>query len=81
MYSFNLNVEQIGTESYFQIKGESIEYFLFKDYLIKKAKEHSLKCLSMRNFSSYYPESGLTLSEEEQLCSFLNFSFIFERIN
>jgi SAM-dependent methyltransferase len=79
-YSFNLNVEQSGTESYFQIKGESIEYFLFKDYLIKKAEEYSLKLIKIQNFSECYSECKTILSEEEQLCSFLNFSFVFERI-
>jgi mRNA (guanine-N7-)-methyltransferase len=84
MYSFNLNVEQTGgTESYFQIKGESIEYFLCKDYLIKKAAEHSLKLVRIQNFSEYYSNSKceVFLSKEEKLCSFLNFSFVFMRID
>ena len=80
-YSFNLNVEQHGTESYFQIKGESFEYFLLKDFLVEKAKEHSLELVKMENFSEHYSKSGFTLSEEEKLCSFLNFSFVFKRIN
>lgn len=81
MYTFELFSENNDRETYFQINGESTEYFLHKDLLINKCKEYSLEPVSILNFREWMTQySGPELSHYEQVASFLNFSFRFVKI-
>jgi len=74
--------------TYFDYKGGISEYFLFKETLIKKAKEYNLTPIDdgILNFSNWYikyiaDQKHKKLSTQEQIVSFLNFSFIFVKGN
>jgi len=64
------------------------EFFVFKEFLIEKAKNHSLQVLddnSILNFSNWYikyisDKRNQKLSYQEQVVSFFNFSFIFIKV-
>jgi SAM-dependent methyltransferase len=79
-YTFNLISEQSGRVSYFDYKGAIAEYFLHKEYFIKKAKEHGLEPVEILNFSSWYSKYDKKLSYQEQIVSFFNFSFVFTKL-
>ncbi len=86
-YLFYIQTENdttLTTKNYFQIKGVSSEYYLFKNTLIKLAAQNNLELIQIKSFydyyqdyknTSYYPKFEMT--PYEMLISFLNFSFIF----
>ena len=80
MYEFSLNSEKTSRETYFEYRGVSREYYLSKAFLIEKCKEFNMypvSILSFREWNSTY--TGMRLSKEEMACSFLNFSFVFQK--
>lgn len=80
MYEFSLNSEKTSRETYFEYRGVSREYYLSKAFLIEKCKEfnmHLVRILSFHEWNSTY--TGMQLSKEEMACSFLNFSFVFQK--
>lgn len=80
MYEFSLNSEKTSRETYFEYRGVSKEYYLSKNFLIEKCKEFNMypvRILSFHEWNSIY--KGAQLSREEMACSFLNFSFIFQK--
>ena len=78
MYDFELISEKSSRETYFEYRGASSEYFLYKDFLIEKCKEYDMHLVSILNFHEWIQKYYLNnLSKEEMMCSFLNFSFIF----
>ena len=80
MYEFSLNSEKTSRETYFEYRGVSREYYLSKAFLIEKCKEFNMypvSILSFREWNSAY--TGMRLSKEEMACSFLNFSFVFQK--
>ena len=80
MYEFSLISKKTSRETYFEYQGKSTEYYLFKEFLIEKCKEFNMYPISILGFHEWnniYNE--LTLSDEELACSFLNFSFIFQK--
>ncbi len=79
-YIYHLDAQQKDRPSYFEIKGVITEYFLYKDFFIRKAEEHSLKVVSISNFSDFFKGYDKTMSIQEKVVSFLNFAFVFERI-
>tara|TARA_B100001287_G_scaffold272524_1_gene274346 strand:+ start:10909 stop:11769 length:861 start_codon:yes stop_codon:yes gene_type:complete len=80
MYEFSLISEKTPRETYFEYRGVSKEYYLSKAFLIEKCKEFNMYPVSVLSFhewnSIYY---GVQLSKEEMACSFLNFSFVFQK--
>jgi mRNA (guanine-N7-)-methyltransferase len=81
MYTFELFSGNTDRETYFQINGTSTEYFLHKSVLIDKCKEYGLEPVSILNFSEWMIKySGPEMSQNEQIASFLNFSFRFVKI-
>lgn len=79
-YSFELKSVKSTRETYFEYRGASIEYFLHKDHLIEKCKNHGLELIEIKNFSEIYDNYKYNLTENEQICSFLNFSFVFKKV-
>lgn len=80
MYSFELKNSKTSQETYFEYRGASIEYFLYKDHLIEKCKERGLELLNISSFYHWYNLYHKDLTNNEQVCSFLNFSFVFKKI-
>lgn len=80
MYSFELKSVKSSRETYFEYRGASIEYFLHKDHLIEKCKNHGLELIRINNFSEIYDTYKFDLTEKEQICSFLNFAFVFKKV-
>ena len=80
MYSFELKSVKSSRETYFEYRGASIEYFLHKEHLIEKCKNHGLELIKINNFTEIYDTYHFDLTEKEQMCSFLNFSFIFKKV-
>ena len=74
-YTFNITSES--SDTYFDVKGESCEYFLFKDNFIRKAQHYNLQLLEIKSFSEWYELYPYEMSEAESKISFLNFSFVF----
>lgn len=79
-YSFNIISENTTRETYFQIKGESIEYFLSKEFLINKCQYYGLECISILNFHEWKKNYNFELSDTEKTISYLNFSFMFKKV-
>tara|TARA_B100000035_G_scaffold315414_1_gene335945 strand:- start:12903 stop:13763 length:861 start_codon:yes stop_codon:yes gene_type:complete len=80
MYEFSLISKKTSRETYFEYQGKSTEYYLFKEFLIEKCKEFNMYPISILGFHEWNNiYNGLTLSDEELACSFLNFSFIFQK--
>jgi len=80
MYKFTLNSEKTSRETYFEYRGASTEYFLYKKFLIEKCKSFNMYPLSVKSFHEWiesYKGDGLT--KEDMYCSFLNFSFVFKK--
>lgn len=80
MYEFSLVSEKTSRETYFEYRGVSREYYLSKAFLIEKCKEFNMypvRILSFHEWNSIY--KGSQLSKEEMACSFLNFSFVFQK--
>lgn len=76
-------ISNIKTQNYFEIKGVSSEYYLFKDKLTKLAQKYNLKLIEYISFYDWYQiykQKKLDLTIYEMLISFLNFSFIFKYI-
>jgi mRNA (guanine-N7-)-methyltransferase len=80
MYEFSLNSEKTSRETYFEYRGVSREYYLSKAFLIDKCKEFNMypvRILSFHEWNRNY--TGMQMSTEEMACSFLNFSFVFQK--
>lgn len=80
MYEFSLISEKTPRETYFEYRGVSKEYYLSKSFLIEKCKEFNMypvRLLSFHEWNSIY--TGMQMSKEEMACSFLNFSFVFQK--
>ena len=67
-------------ETYYDYRGALIEYFVYKERLIEKCKEYSLELVSIKSFHEWNKSLNKVLSTNEQLISYLNFSFIFIKI-
>ena len=81
MYSFELKSCKTSRETYFEYKGASYEYYLFKEFFINKCLQHNLHVMHIQNFQEWYTGYNYkNLTENEKMCSFLNFSFIFKKI-
>jgi mRNA (guanine-N7-)-methyltransferase len=80
MYSFELKSVKSSRETYFEYRGASIEYFLHKDHLIEKCKNRGLELIRINNFTEIYDTYRYDLTEKEQICSFLNFAFVFKKV-
>ena len=68
------------TCTYFDYKGNSKEYYIYKEYLINKCKKYNLVYKNISNFhewKNYYTED---MTEQEMVSSFLNFSFTFVKV-
>ncbi len=81
MYSFTLNSEKTPRETYFEYRGASTEYFLFKQHLVEKCKTFNMIPLMTKSFHEWYNSytSQHLLTQEDLYCSFLNFSFVFKK--
>jgi len=83
-YIFNINTEETNEKKdYFQIKGTSSEYYLFKDQLEQICMQNDLTLIKYTSFFDYYQDykldDNLKLNMAEMLISFLNFTFIFKK--
>jgi ubiquinone/menaquinone biosynthesis C-methylase UbiE len=80
MYEFSLNSEKTSRETYFEYRGVSREYYLSKAFLIDKCKEFNMYPVSILSFHEWNKNyMGMQMSKEEMACSFLNFSFVFQK--
>ena len=77
-YSFNI-ASKSANKTYFDVKGASLEHYLYKRQFIETAKEYGLKVINIESFYNWYQGYDKSLSIQEQLISFLNFSFIFQK--
>lgn len=80
MYDFILISEKTSRETYFEYKGASREYILSKKFLVEKCKQfnmYPIRILSFHEWNKIY--NGNPMSKEEMACSFLNFSFVFQK--
>jgi len=83
-YIFNINTKETNEKKdYFQIKGTSSEYYLFKDQLEQICIQNNLTLIKYTSFFDYYQDykldDNLKLNMAEMLISFLNFTFIFKK--
>lgn len=78
-YKFNITSDS--TNTYFDVKGVSEEYFLFKEQMINTAKLYDLHLLEIKSFKDWYQIYNRQMSDPECLVSFLNFSFSFIKIS
>ena len=74
---YTFNITSTSSFTYFDVKGKSEEYYLFKENFIKTAKKYNLYLLEIKSFSDWYTEYSSSMSPEECQISFLNFSFSF----
>lgn len=79
-YTFNI-ASNSGTQTYFDVQGISLESFLHKNKLIETAKDYGLEVVNIKSFFNWYMEYNGTITLQEALISFLNFSFIFQKID
>lgn len=77
-YTFNITSDS--TNTYFDVKGVSEEYFLFKEKFINTAKLYDLHLLEIKSFNEWYKGYEHQMTESECIVSFLNFSFSFIKI-
>ena len=77
-YIFNI-ASNTGSSTYFDIKGESKEYYVFKDELVASAAINNLELIEINSFYNWYTKYNKTIKENEGLISFLNFSFVFRK--
>lgn len=72
-------INKTGT-SYFDVKGESIEYLVDIKEMIRVCKKYDLKLIEIKSFRKLYDNyKTYILSKEEKQISFLYFSFIFKK--
>lgn len=80
MYAFTMNSEKTSRETYFEYRGASTEYYLHKDYFIEKCKTFNLLPVMITDFHEWNKKyTGQNLTLEDMYCSFLNFSFVFQK--
>lgn len=80
MYAFTMNSEKTSRETYFEYRGASTEYYLYKDYFIEKCKTFNLLPVMITDFHEWNKKyTGQELTVEDMYCSFLNFSFLFQK--
>lgn len=77
---YTFNVTSDSTNTYFDVKGESEEFFLFKEKFINTAKLYDLHLLETKSFKEWYQTYDRQMTDEECMVSFLNFSFSFIKI-
>lgn len=78
-YTFNITSDS--TNTYFDVKGVSEEFFLFKEQFINTAKLYDLHLLEIKSFEQWYQTYNYQMTNEECQVSFLNFSFRFIKIS
>ena len=87
-YVFNIDALKNNsnkTQNYFQLKGASSEFFIFKNLLKDIALKHNLVLIEYKSFHEYYTEFKQkkilysNLTPYEMIISFLNFSFVFQK--
>jgi mRNA (guanine-N7-)-methyltransferase len=95
-YYFNIKehneINNKFSKNYFEIQGASLEFYLYKDKLIKIADKNNLELIEYKTFYEWYNEliNDKTISKYDKLrlnnmspyemiISFLNFSFIFKK--
>lgn len=80
-YKYIYEIKNNGiNETYYDYRGALSEFFVFKDKLIEKCKEYSLELVSIKNFHEWKEIFNSNLSKNEEIISFLNFSFVFKRV-
>ena len=77
-YIFNIKSKNSVRKTYFELQGESLEYYLQKKQLITIAKKYNLELIEIKTFNEWYDKS-FNLSPYEMIISFLNFSFVFKK--
>ena len=75
-YIFNIKSKNESRKTYFELQGESLEYYLYKENFKSIAKKYNLELIQFKTFNEWYNDS-FNLSPHEMIISFLNFSFIF----
>ena len=80
-YTFNINTGKSESNTYFDVTGESREYFVFKSILVQTAKIYKLELVNTRSFYDWYKLYNHPMTQYEQLISFLNFSFVFKKVS
>jgi len=81
-YLFDINSDDNKRKHYFELQGVSLEYYVIKEKLINIAEKYGLKMIEIKSFYDWYLNSdkSIKLSSYEMIISFLNFSFIFQKI-
>jgi mRNA (guanine-N7-)-methyltransferase len=73
-------------QNYFELQGVSSEFFLFKEKLKILCENNNLELVNYTSFYEYYLnykklKPDLQMSIYQMIISFLNFSFVFRKIN
>lgn len=74
---YTFNITSTSSSTYFDVKGKSEEYFLFKEKFIETAKKYNLHLMELKPFKDWYTNYSHAMSLNECQISFLNFSFSF----
>ena len=64
---------------YFGEQSVSIEYLVFKDVLTKYAKQYGLDLIEFKDFSEFYNDQNVSLSDDNKICSFCYSTFAFKK--
>jgi SAM-dependent methyltransferase len=81
MYSFNI-AEGTSAGTYFDVFGESLEYYIFKEQLARLFILNNLQIINMMDFQEWYNiyNDRNPMSRTEMEISFMYFSFIVQKI-
>lgn len=80
IYQITNNGNNDSNETYYDYRGALSEYFVFKQEFIEICKKYSLELMSMKSFHEWNNDIKITLSINEQIISYFNFSFVFVKI-
>lgn len=88
-YLFYIQTDQtqnLTRQNYFELQGVSSEFFLFKEKLKILCKNNNLELVNYTSFYEHYLnyknlKPDLQMSIYQMIISFLNFSFVFKKIN
>jgi len=79
-YTYDITSRGNDRQLYFEYRGALSEYYLHKDYFIKKCKEYSLEPVNILSFHEWKQNLKYELSVAETIISYFNFSFVFKKV-
>lgn len=84
MYQMTIGKTDDKSKSYFAFAGESSEYLVDINELVRIANKNNMKLVGYKSFrklyETYKQETHKQMTPDEKIPSFLNFSFVFQKI-